>query len=235
MDCVSGPPFLANGRADMNRITVVTASSVVLAAIITVTLFFYMADNTGSDSVPEAVALHRPVHMSLVYTNPERNYNTLDGSYVQIYEDIIDSRRQCEFCSIIEFHDGPSRAGTEISWSADRFFDIRGTSKVTLYVMGDEGGELVQFKAAGKRGPPEGAGRIPDRVDFDVKAKPITLSSEWQKLEIDLSGSDLQRVTHPLGIDVGEGQTARIWIKGLMLEDEPAVDPLEVEVEEESS
>lgn len=210
------------GTEKINKF-VPAAAAATLATVLTTIFLLYGGDD--AEQVPEAVALNRPVDMALIYTEPEKAYNTLDGSYVLVYEDVIDSRRHCEFCTVIEFHDGIMRDGVTVSWAAERLFDIKGTGKVTFYVMGDEGGEKIRFNAAGKK-LPDAAGRAPDRRDFSIKTKPVILTDQWEKFEIDLNGTDMTGVTNPLGIEVGEGQSARVWVKGLTLEDGQAEDPL---------
>lgn len=109
-----------------------------------------------------------PVDLSLTYTKTERNYNTLDGSFLIVYENIVDTRRQCEFCTVIEFRNGPMSDVPDVSWTADRLFDISGAKKVTFYAMGDEGGEQVRFNAAGKKIDRVLDGRLAQVLDFDV-------------------------------------------------------------------
>lgn len=91
-----------------------------------------------------------PADLSLIFTEVNQNYNTLDGSYIIVHENVIDSRRHCEFCSVIEFYNAPAGGTTEVSWSAggQRTFSMEGAGKVSFYAMGGEGGGTVQFKAA---------------------------------------------------------------------------------------
>jgi hypothetical protein len=168
-----------------------------------------------------------PVDLSRVYTEPDRSYNTLDGSYVQVLDNVVDTRRHCEFCTVIEFRQGSSSDPVDVSWSALRNFNIEGAKKVTFYAMGDEGGESVVFKGAGKKVDGLVGGRLAKLLDFDVATRPVTLSGEWQKYELDLSGASLRGVTNPFGIAIEDGQNSgpvRIFVKGIVLEDEPATD-----------
>lgn len=224
----------------MNRLIVVAAASV-LAVVLAATLFLYAG--SGEPRVSETQALELPADLSLIYTEVNRSYNTLDGSYVAIHENVIDSRRHCEFCSVIEFYDSPAGGTPEVSWSAgDRAFSMEGAGKISFYAMGDEGGETVRFKAAGKRLgldlPSEGGAGVTDGVlteriaDFVVETTPVTLTDKWQKFEIDLSGKDLTDVSDALAVEVGDGQSGTLWVKGLTLEDEPAADPFALEEEE---
>lgn len=213
----------------MNRLVVIAAASI-LVIVIAATLFLYTG---GTDSqVSEIEALEAPADLSLIYTNVNRDYNTVDGSFIVVHENVIDSRRHCEFCSVIEFHDRPAGGSTEVSWSADRDFSMQGAGKITFYAMGEEGGETVQFKAAGARlglgtlGGTDVGDVLSDTVDFAIETRPVTLTDEWQQFEIDLSGENLTSVRDALAVEVGDGQTATVWIKGLTLEEGPAPDAL---------
>lgn len=213
----------------MNRL-VVTAAASVLVIVIAATLFLYTG---GRDSqVSETEALEVPTDLSLIYTDVNRDYNRVDGSFIVVHENVIDSRRHCEFCSVIEFFDRPSGGTAAVSWSADRDFSMQGADKITFYAMGEEGGETVQFKAAGARldlgtlGRTDLGGALSDTVDFAIETKPVTLTDEWQQFEIDLRGENLTSVSDALAIQVGDGQRATVWIKGLTLEEGPASDAL---------
>lgn len=184
-------------------------------------------------AIPESEALGLPVDISLVFTETEANYDTSDGSYVVVHEGIIDSRRHCEFCTVIEFRDGPSSDTPDVSWIADRNFDIVGAKKVTFYAMGERGGESVIFNAAGKKVDRVLGGTLVEALDFAVETKPVTLTNEWQKYELDLSTTNLAGVSSPFGIEAERGENTgitRIFIKGMMLESEPATDPLPLEM-----
>lgn len=207
----------------------VLAAAIGLAGIVALVSFSYLPGKTGERAIPQSEAVGMPVDLPLLFTETERNYNTVDGSYAIVYENIVDSRRGCEFCTVVEFRDGPSSDIPEVSWAADRSFNIRGAQKVTFYAMGDEGGEEVRFMAAGKEIETNLDGRLTSVLDFDVRTKPVTLTNEWEKFEVDLAGADLASVTSAFGIEPTEGQTVLIFLKGITIEAEPAEEPLELE------
>lgn len=220
----------------MNRLVLLAVAA---AAVLTVASFSFIpgmlaGEKSDPEPVPESEALDLPVSLALVFTEPERRYNTLDGSYVQVYENIIDTRRHCEFCTVIEFQQGTSNDAVDVSWSALRNFNIEGTKKVTFYAMGDEGGESVVFKGAGKKVDRMLDGKLSKVLDFDVATKPVKLTKDWQKLEVDLSGTNMRGVTNPFGIGLEDGQNTgpvRIFVKGIILEDEPAQDGVPLQEE----
>jgi hypothetical protein len=209
---------------------VIAASSIALAGILTAMLFSYLSGGTDmQQAIPQSEAVSLPVDLPLLFSETRRNYNTLDGSYTVVYENIIDSRRHCEFCTVIEFRDGPAFGTPDVSWVADRPFNIQGAQTVTFYAMGDSGGEEVRFKAAGKRADAVSDGRAVSILDFDIRTKPVTLTNEWQKFEVDLSSTNLSGVVGAFGMEPGEGQTVRVFVKGMTIESEPADEPLELE------
>lgn len=57
------------------------------------------------------------------------------------------------------------------------------------------------------------------------------MTDRWEKFEIDLSGKDLTNVSDALAIEVGDGRSGTLWVKGLTLEGEPAAEPFALEEE----
>jgi hypothetical protein len=99
--------------------------------------------------------------------------------------------------------------------------------------MGDEGGEEVVFKGAGKKVDRMLNGKLARALDFDVSTKPVKLTTDWEKFEVDLT-ANLRGVTNPFGIGIEDGQNTgpvRVFIKGMILEDDPPVDPVPLEEE----
>ena len=220
----------------MNRLLLV---AIAVAAVLTVATFaaipsMIAGGKSSPEPVPESEALDLPVNMALVFSEADRSYNTIDGSYLQVQENIIDSRRHCEFCTAVEFRQGSSNDGLDVSWSALRNFNIEGAKKVTFYAMGDEGGEEVVFKGAGKKVDRMLNGKLARALDFDVSTKPVKLTTDWEKFEVDLTDANLRGVTNPFGIGIEDGQNTgpvRVFIKGMILEDDPPVDPVPLEEE----
>lgn len=65
-------------------------------------------------------------------------------------------------------------------------YNLTGAKKVKFFARGDKGGESIEFKAGGI------SGEHPDT--FKADAPIITLTAEWQELEIDLTEQDLNTV-----------------------------------------
>jgi hypothetical protein len=211
------------------KFAAVLSAALLSTALIIALLLHYPGD--GGERAREAEALPLPIDVSLLFTDPAVDYDRIDGSFVVIHENIIDSRRQCEFCTVVEFQNGPSADVPEVSWTSDRDFVLTGARKLTFYAMGEEGQEKVQFKVVGKK-MGDRLDRLGDRLDrlgiqFEKSSRPVTLTNEWQKFEVDLTDSDLQGVAAPFGLQLQEGRF--VYLKGLVIEDEPAEEPLETE------
>lgn len=209
-----------------------------LAAALLLTSFSVIAyfgskaqSNTGVAGEAEAVKL--PADLINVYKNSEKYYDNLDGGYLYVHDNIVDTRRHCEFCTSVDYQPGVSTDNLDLSWAADRNFNISGAKKVTFYVMGDEGGEVVKFKAAGKKiDKILAGGEKAKELDFGIVSKPVKLEKKWQKLEIDLTKTNLDGVTNPFGIGIEKADNkgpVRIFVKAMILDDEPANNPLPIE------
>lgn len=209
-----------------------------LAAALLLTSFSVFAYFGGNNKAPsnqgvgEAEAVKLPADLISVYKNNEKYYDNLDGGYLYVHDNIVDTRRNCEFCTSIDYQPGVSTNNLDLSWAADKNFNISGAKKVTFYVMGDEGGEVVKFKAAGKKIDKVTAGKASKELDFGIVSQPVKLDKGWKKMELDLTKANLNGVTNPFGIGIEKADNkgpVRIFVKAMILDDEPATDPLPVE------
>lgn len=217
----------------------VLAGALLLTAF---SLFNYFGSSgnkeTGTPSqevAQEIEALHMPTHLIDVYSKNEKYYDTLDGGYLYVHDNIVDTRRHCEFCTSIDYQPGLSTGELDLTWAAEKEFNISAAKKVTFYVMGEDGGEKIKFKAAGKKLDKLLDGK-PDDVAFDIVTQPVTLDDEWKKFEIDLTKANLAGVSNPFGIAVDKEDNqgpVRVFVKAIVLEDEPAAAPLPQDPEEE--
>ena len=76
-------------------------------------------------------------------------------------------------------------------------YDLSRASRLTFWVRGQTGNELVQFFVGGI------TGTYGDSLQPKIKTPVLTLSTTWQQVTIDLTGTDL---THIIG---GFGWVAR--------------------------
>lgn len=68
-------------------------------------------------------------------------------------------------------------------------YDLSKYSRLTFWARGKEGGERAEFKVGGLS-----RGSYPDSLQPAATTQPITLSNEWTKYSIDLTGKDLHRI-----------------------------------------
>ncbi|MGI0019842.1 MAG: hypothetical protein ACREAY_05180 [Nitrososphaera sp.] len=216
-----------------SRILLLAALSGALL-VTTLSAFAYFGNNAKSklEPVQESEAVHFPAHMIDIYTKSEKYYDNLDGGYLYVHDNIVDSRRHCEFCTSVDYQQGFSTGTLDLSWAADKQFNLNGAKKVTFYVMGDEGGEKVKFKAAGKKIDKIINGTLAKDVEFGIESQPVVLTDEWKKFEIDLTKTDLNGVSNPFAVgidrDYNDGPV-RIFIKAILLENDPVQNALPVE------
>jgi hypothetical protein len=213
-------------------------SGALLVTTLSVFTFFSNTSENKLEPVQEIEAVHFPAHMIDIYTNSEKYYDTLDGGYLYVHDNIIDSRRHCEFCTSVDYQPGLSTGTLDLSWAADKQFNINGAKKITFYVMGDEGGEKVKFKAAGKKIDKIINGKTAKDVAFGIESQPVTLTDEWKKFEIDLSKENLNGVSNPFAIGIDKDyndRPVRIFVKAILLEDDPAEEPLPEESDQDDA
>lgn len=93
----------------------------------------------------------------------------------------------------IEYNQGPKGfAGIywqypDGNWGEKPGLNLVGAKRISFYVKGERGGEIVEFKAGGIS-----SGKYRD--SFMKSTGKVTLSSNWRKYEIDLSKEDLSSV-----------------------------------------
>ena len=182
--------------------------------------------------VHEGDASLGPVEIDSLYSFDERAGDAqLPFGYLKVYDGFIDTERNCEFCIRAEYVPGPQGVAG-MSFKNDRGFDLSTVKKVTFYAMGQEGGEVIKFKAAGKTVDKKEISdtEIFKNVKFDKTTKEVTLTKDWKKMEIDLSKSDLKGITHPFGFEISKDKNnagSVIYIKGVKYDFDPATNPLQ--------
>ena len=188
---------------------------------------------TGHELIRVSEAVHFPLEVTQVYKEFETEGDTDSGAeHLKIYENVIDTQRHCEFCLAFVYTPGPLGQADVALSSSVKGFDLSEAKKVSFYIMGDKGDEIVTLKAGGKK-------TLPNLIDkqskeFAVKTKPIKLEKQWQKLEIDLKNKDLKDVTYPFGIqfeDIKNGEPVVVFVKWIKYESDEAIKPLPVETD----
>jgi hypothetical protein len=150
-------------------------------------------------------------------------------SYVKFDEDFIDSENHCEFCTRIEIVSGP-KGGSGIAYVLDKVLDFSNAKSVTFFAMGEEGGEKVKFKIAGKKlgeqDPIPTSGLFKEHK-FALTTNEVILNKEWRKYSVDLTGADLNGITHPFGMEVSPSKAVGkqvFYIKYIVYDSDNAVD-----------
>lgn len=91
-------------------------------------------------------------------------------------------------------------------------FDLTGAKSLTFWARGSRGGERVKF----------GVGIIkPDKKYFDTTRleKEFTLTKQWQRFSLDLTGTDLSRIkTGFLWVVEGQGETVSFYLDAISIE-----------------
>lgn len=150
------------------------------------------------------------------------------SKFLKVNEEFVDPENHCEFCTRVEYVPGPEGVAG-FSYEDMTGLDLSGAKKVRFWVMGEEGNEKVKFKLAGKS-----LDKIQSKLTkgifkterFALTTNEVTLDDDWKKYEVDLSGVDLKRITHPFAFELSGGQKQILYIKGVIYDDGPAVDAL---------
>lgn len=213
------------------------AGLVAIAVVATVLLYFPSNLNneeiheTRHGLIGESEAVHFPLEITQYYKDLDvQTDEGSDSSNLKIYQNVIDTQRNCEFC--FAFIYTPDQKGkTEVAFSSHvKGYDLSGAKKVSFYLMGDNGDEVVTVKAAGKKKITNG---IEEKSkSFAVSTQPIKLEKQWKKLEIDLSNNDLSDVTYPFALQFKEGKKdvpTIVFLKWIMYDSNSSTDPLPVE------
>ena len=90
--------------------------------------------------------------------------------------------------------------------------------------MGENGGEKVKVKIAGKD---PGVGKKADplfKEKFELSTDEITLPNDWKRYEVPLDGVDLKKIKAPFGIELlkGKGSAQQVvYLKYIVFENAP--------------
>jgi len=191
--------------------------------------------------ISESQAVKYPLEISDLYkvvrTEGDVDYGEL---YLQYHEDVINSERSCEFCTLVEYTPGPI-GESEISFTSFTGYDLSGAKKVTFFIMGAEGDETVTVKVAGKekeKAKTTDNGNDPVQKgkavkEFAATTKPIKLGKQWNRLEIDLAGkADLKEITDAFTVVVkasdNKGGLVAFYIKQVTYESSSAKNPVPI-------
>ena len=200
------------------------------------------SDSSGATSViPDASAQSIPYRVDHHLKIKEKV-----GDPVRVEENINDGEQHCEMsCKYIELRPG-ARGRAALAFIADTPADLSGAKRVHFFLMGENGGETVKVKIAGKnpqseRGnaaPPSDRGNAANttrgpaqngddllKEKFGASSNVITLPNDWQRFEMPLDGVDLKNIVAPFGIEVlkGKGSAPQVvYLKYIVYDNQPA-------------
>jgi hypothetical protein len=168
--------------------------------------------------------------------SPQLHPSTVVGeSAKQIkFQHWIDNEIHCEDCLRLEIPNNGKKAGAAFS-SNGAVYNFEEAKKIRFYVMGEEAGAKVNFKAVGNdKGNNAGGGNnnssknkdLFTNQDFALTSQNVTLNQTWGYFEMGLEGvqQKLGKVKYPFGLEVaqGKGQTTTIiYVKGIEYSSEP--------------
>src|SRR5918995_4431383 len=158
----------------------------------------------------------------------------------------LDNDIHCEDCLRLDIPNNGKKAGAAFS-SNGAVFNFEEAKKITFYVMGEEAGAKVNFKAVGNdKGNNTGGGGgngnnaggggnnnnssnnkdLFTNQEFALTSQNVTLNQTWNYLEMNLEGAQqkLTNVKYPFGLEVAQGKgqaTTIIYVKGISYSSEP--------------
>jgi len=180
-----------------------------------------------------AEAVKFPFEVERVYNLKEiGGASPIASDPVVIHENVVSGRIGCEFCTRIEYVPG-MMGRTELSFASDEGYDLTGAKKVTFFVMGAEGDEVITIKAAGKKIVDQNTGKISE-VKYKTHTKPVKLEKTWEKLEVNLGQGNMKDITNAFGIEIkrtdnNSDKPIVLFIKGIVFEKSASSNPLPAE------
>src|SRR5829696_6078986 len=163
--------------------------------------------NVGSSSDPDPSSLTNEAAAQEAPYRVDHHLKVSEkaGDPLRIEENINDGEQHCEMaCKYIEYQPG-SQGKSALAFTTSSPVDLSGAQKVTFFLMGENGGEKVTVKIAGKD---PGAGIKGDpllKEKFELSSGQVTLSNDWQRYEVPLKGTDLKNIKAPFGMDIFKG------------------------------
>ena len=181
--------------------------------------------NVGGGSSDPSSLIHEASAQNAPYKVDEHlKVNEKAGDPLRIEENINDAEQHCEMtCKYIEYKPG-SNGKAALAFTSSTPLDLSGAKKVHFFLMGENGGEKVKVKIAGKD---PGVGKKADplfKEKFELSTDEITLPNDWKRYEVPLDGVDLKKIKAPFGIELlkGKGSAQQVvYLKYIVYENAP--------------
>jgi len=180
--------------------------------------------------ISEASAKVLPVEINELYRAKRiAGDGAIDSYQLQVFENYIDDTKHCEFCTRVVYTPG-GQGVSAFSFRDDAGYDLTGAKRAKFFIMGEQGGESISFKVAGKATKGSGlADKLFKNVQFASETENVILNKEWKVVEIDLRGKDLKNITDPIGFEVKKGkdpQPVIFYLKQMVFDTESPENPV---------
>jgi hypothetical protein len=181
--------------------------------------------NVGGGSSDPSSLIHQADAQKAPYkVDQHLKINEKAGDPLRIEENINDAEQHCEMaCKYIEYKPG-SNGKAALAFTSSTPLDLSGAKKVHFFLMGENGGEKVKVKIAGKD---PGVGKKADplfKEKFELSTDEITLPNDWKRYEVPLDGVDLKKIKAPFGMELlkGKGSAQQVvYLKYIVYENAP--------------
>lgn len=156
-----------------------------------------------------------------------------------INKDFVDPDANCDFCTQVIYN--PSVKGRGGILYQVPPIDLSDSKRLVFFVRGQNGNEEIYFVGAGKiQGQFQGnvsyvTDLFPDQ-SFGFKTNPVTLTQNWKRYEVNLSGLDLKGISYPFGFILGSNQSSEnqiIYLKGVTYDSKSAINSMVLEPTED--
>lgn len=178
--------------------------------------------HSGHDIAPGSY----PVDLQHYYSKEQTLSQSVYGiDYAKVYRNWVNTEISCDLCTRVEYIPSPQN-NTELAVGGNTAHNFKDVKKLSFFVMGQTGNEVIAFKALGKNY----TGVNGPSVKYDIITVPVHLSKSWKRIEIDVAGRNITAVTSPLSVKM-EYSTGQLplafYIKGLRFDSAPPITPIE--------
>ncbi|HKU49549.1 MAG TPA: hypothetical protein VJP79_06340 [Nitrososphaera sp.] len=165
-------------------------------------------NTSGTSAVPSAdhsFTSGMPLDIKYASNDREKGFDALGANYLYVDENFIDDENHCEFCISVQYDPGP--LGKAFYGFRDNSpVDLSDARTLTFLARGENGGETLKVYAIGKRGITSSE---PEGTFKDIKfafVKELTLDREWVEYEVNVTGFDMSKVSHPFAFEIMKGK-----------------------------
>jgi hypothetical protein len=219
----------------LKKIIFLAVGTTLLSSI--VVLYGLPPANSGGthELLHESFAAPYPVDIQKVYSKREVS-GAINGSpHVIVHESWVNTEISCEFCMRIEVP--PSYVGNvELAFASDKIHGYNDAKKLSFFIMGEDGDEIVKFKTVGKKNLDKNS-KLSRTTTYEMDTEPVPLRNDWQKIELDVSKVGFTGITSPLAIQAlekGGSDPMIFYVKAIWLENKIADNPLPVKKSKDS-